>query len=215
MSQITRRSFLITTAGAIGSCFVPAWLLRRAADYQKTTGGIYIEPPDSRQNVLYAIEQSDDCFQLALNNYTDQLPPPISWREYFQNGSDVDPDSERDLRRWLRHEGSWYFKDENLRHAYRHLDFLEDQVDDGLWESYLEGGYAVSGSPEAQALHYLAKLPLSNGNGAGDPLGDLKFYYGTMPGADWHFVNAEGREVLTALQHRLRELGESTELVLR
>jgi hypothetical protein len=31
-----------------------------------------------------------------------------------------------------------------------------------------------------------------------------------MPGTDWHFVNAEGREVLTALQHRLRELGEST-----
>jgi hypothetical protein len=48
----------------------------------------------------------------------------------------------------------------------------------------------------------------------GDPLGDLKFYYGTMPGADWHFVNAEGREVLTALQHRLRELGESTEIVV-
>ena len=42
---------------------------------------------------------------------------------------------------------------------------------------------------------------------------DLKFYYGTMPGADWHFVNAEGREVITALQHRLRELGESTEIV--
>ena len=38
----------------------------------------------------------------------------------------------------------------------------------------------------------------------------LPSYYGTMPGADWHFVNAEGREVLTALQHRLRELGEST-----
>ncbi len=33
-------------------------------------------------------------------------------------------------------------------------------------------------------------------------------------GADWHFVNAEGREVLTALQHRLRELGETTEIVV-
>ena len=33
---------------------------------------------------------------------------------------------------------------------------------------------------------------------------------GTIPG----FVNAEGRKVLTALQHRLRELGESTEIVI-
>ncbi len=79
----------------------------------------------------------------------------------------------------------------------------------------MEGPYAVYGSPEAQALHYLAKLPLSNGTGAGDPLGDLKFYCGTMPGVDWHFVNAQGREVLTALQHRLRELGESIEIVIQ
>ena len=78
MSAITRRNFLITTAGAIGSCFVPAWLLRRAADYEKTTGGIFIEPPETARNVLYAIEQSDDCFQLALNGCSDELPPPIS-----------------------------------------------------------------------------------------------------------------------------------------
>lgn len=42
----------------------------------------------------------------------------------------------------------------------------------------------------------------------------MKFYCGNMPGADWHFVNAENREVLTALQHRLRALGESAEIVI-
>jgi hypothetical protein len=35
-----------------------------------------------------------------------------------------------------------------------------------------------------------------------------------MPGADWHLVNAEGREVPTALQYRLRKLGESPEIVI-
>ena len=215
MRSITRRSFLITSASAIGSCFVPGWLLRRAADYAKTDGGIYIEAPESARNTLYAIEQSRDCFQLALNGRTDTLPPPITWREYFQDNTEVDPDDHLDVRKWLREEGSWYFKSEDLRHAYRHLDFLDNDVDYGIWENYLEGPYAVYGSPEAQALHYLAKLPLSNGTGAGDPLGDLKFYYGTMPGVDWHFVNAEGREVLTALQHRLRELGESIEIVIQ
>jgi len=113
----------------------------------------------------------------------------------------VDPDDCLDVREWLRY-------------AYRHLHFLDDQVDDRIWENYLEGPYSVYSSPEAQALHYLGGLPLSNGTGAGDPLGDLKFYYGTIPGADWNFVNAEGREVLTALQHRLRELGESTQIVV-
>ncbi|MEX1111593.1 MAG: hypothetical protein WEB31_07315 [Chthoniobacterales bacterium] len=214
MSKITRRSFLITSASAIGSCFVPGWLLRRAADYAKTDGGIYLEAPESARNTLYAIEQSRDCFQFALNGRTDTLPEPFTWREYFQDHVYIDPDDHLDVRKWLREEGAFYFDRENLRYAYRHLHFLDDQIDDRIWENYLEGPYAVYGSPEAQALHYLAKLPLSNGTGTGDPLGDLKFYYGTMPGADWHFVNAEGPEVLTALQHRLRELGESTKIVV-
>jgi hypothetical protein len=213
VSKITRRSFLITGAAAVGSCFVPSWLLRRASDFEKTSGGIYIDAPDSARNILYAVDQ-DYHFQFALNGRTDELPPPITWREYFRDHVYIDPDDHLDVRQWLRKEGSWYFPGDHMRHAYRHLDFLDNDVDAGIWESYLEGPYAVSQSPEAQALHYLERLPLSNGTGAGDPLGDLKFYYGTMPGADWHFVNAEGREVLTALQHRLRELGESTEIVI-
>lgn len=215
MSKITRRQFLITGVAAAGSCFVPSWLLRRAADYEKTTGGIFIDPPGSAQNRLYVIEQSQDCYQFALNGRTDTLPPQITWREYFTDQVYIDPDEPTEVRKWLREEGSWYFDRDNLRYAYRHLHFLDDQVDDGIWESYLEGPYAVSRSPEAQALHYLAKLPLSNGTGAGDPLGDLKFYYGTMPGANWHFVTADNTQIVTALQHRLRQLGESTEVVLQ
>ena len=213
MPEITRRSFLITGAAAVGSCFVPSWLLRRASDFAKTDGGIYIDAPDSARNTLYAVDQGYH-FQFALNGRTDQLPPQFTWREYFSDHAYIDPDDHLDVRKWLREEGAYYFDRDNLRYAYRHLHFLDDQVDDRIWENYLEGPYAVYSSPEAQALHYLDALPLSNGNGAGDPLGDLKFYYGTMPGADWHFVNAEGREVLTALQHRLRELGESTEIVV-
>ena len=215
MNKITRRTFLITGAAAVGSCFVPEWLLRRASEFEKTTGGIYIEPPDSARNVLYVIEQESDCYQFALNGRTDTLPPPITWREYFREHTEVDPEDHLDVRQWLRDEGAWYFKGESRRHAYRHLDFLDDEVDDGLWENYLEGGYAVSRSPEAQALHYLANLPLSNGTATGDPLGDLKFCYGSMPGVDWHFVTADNKQIVTALQHRLRELGESTEVVLQ
>ena len=156
----------------------------------------------------------DYHFQFALNGRTDQLPAAFTWREYFTDHVCLDPDDHVDVRKWLRDEGAFYFDRDNLRYAYRHLHFLDDQVHDRIWENYLEGPYAVHDSPEARALHYLDALPLSNGTGAGDPLGDLKFYYGTMPGADWHFVNAEGREVLTAVQHRLRELGESTEIVI-
>ncbi len=79
MSAITRRSFLITGAAAVGSCFVPSWLLRRASDYAKTDGGIYIDAPDFARNILYAVDQ-DYHFQFALNGRTDQLPAPFTWR---------------------------------------------------------------------------------------------------------------------------------------
>ena len=142
MRSITRRSFLITGASAIGSCFVPGWLLRRAADYAKTDGGIYIDAPDSARNTLYAVDQGYH-FQFALNGRTDEWPPQFTWREYFSDHAHIDPDDHLDVRQWLREEGAFYFDRDNLRYAYRHLHFLDDQVDDRIWENYLEGPYAV------------------------------------------------------------------------
>ena len=153
MSKITRRNFLITGAAAVGSCFVPSWLLRRAADYEKTTGGIFIDPPESARNILYAVDQ-DYHFQFALNGRTDELPAQFTWREYFRDHVYIDPDDHLDVRKWLRDEGAFYFDRDNLRYAYRHLHFLDDQVDDRIWENYLEGPYAVYSSPEARALQY-------------------------------------------------------------
>jgi len=82
---------------------------------REVDGRIYIEAPESARNTLYAIEQSRDCFQLALNGRTDTLPPPLTWREYFQDNTEVDPDDHLDVRKWLREEGSYYFKGEELR----------------------------------------------------------------------------------------------------
>lgn len=93
------------------------------------------------------------------------------------------------------------------------LGWLEDPVADYLWECYLEPAYLVNNSPEAHALRYLARLKLAHGplaNDAGEELGSVIYYYGTMPGADSHFVMVEGEAILPALQHRLRELGEET-----
>lgn len=45
---------------------------------------------------------------------------------------------------------------------------------------------------------------------AGVRVGRLDFFAGTMPDAEAHFVETEGEAILPALQHRLRELGEST-----
>jgi hypothetical protein len=81
------------------------------------------------------------------------------------------------------------------------------------WDQYLESEFAINASSEAQALHYLSRLKLAHGpitDSQGNDVGTVRFYNGTMPGADWHFVNVEGEMILPALQYRLRELGEDT-----
>ena len=86
-------------------------------------------------------------------------------------------------------------------------------MDDWIWEDYLENRFLIHDSPEAHALQYLSRLKLAHGpltNAGGEQLGRLIYYFGTMPGADSHFVEVEGEAILPALQHRLRELGEDT-----
>ncbi|MFM8720541.1 MAG: hypothetical protein ACKOFH_13590, partial [Chthoniobacterales bacterium] len=92
--------------------------LRRAADYEKTTGGIYIDAPETARNTLYAVDQGFH-FQFALNGRTDVIPPQFTWREYFSDHVYIDPDDHLDVRKWLREEGAFYFDRENLRYAYR------------------------------------------------------------------------------------------------
>ena len=92
---------------------------------------------------------------------------------------------------------------------------MDDPVDEDLWGNYIEWDYAIRESPEARALSYLSGLDLGNGpisDPNGRKIGSLDYYFGPHPGSNWHFAQAEGELVLPALQHRLRELGESTKL---
>lgn len=204
MPKLTRRHFLISGAAALGACFLPPSLLRRARDYQLSTNEVLIEGPQRVSHTLYAKEQ-DDGWQLALGYPTTEMPPAPTWSEWLRDYEDVDPKNRSALAKWIREN-----RDEVSGPS---SDWLDSDVSPYLWEQYLDGRFAVNDSPEAQALHYLSGLRLAHGpitDGKGRDVGTVRFYYGTMPGADWHFVNVEGEMILPALQHRLRELGEDT-----
>lgn len=203
-TNISRRHFLISGAAALGACFLPASLLRRAHDHRLNTNEVLIEGPVRARHTLYANPQ-DDGWQLALGFPTTEFPPVPTWREWLKDHEHIDPKDRAELAKWIRENR------EEVSGPSR--DWLDSDIPSHRWEQYLEGEFAVYESPEAQALHYLSGLRLSNGpmtDHKGNDVGTVRFFQGTMPGADWHFVNVEGELILPALQHRLRELGEDT-----
>jgi hypothetical protein len=210
-TRLSRRHFLITGASALAACFLPADILRRARQYQLDHNAVLIEEPTEWYHTLYARIQDEGTWQFSLGGPTEQYPEPPTWRCWLENYQGVDPDDRNELADWLREHRNWYHL------SPKSSDWLEREVDWRTWESYLEGAYAWRDSPEAQALDYLAGLKLANReirDEGGRSVGELKYYYGVHPGNDWHFAEAEGELVLPALQHRLRELGEKTRIVI-
>ncbi len=202
--NINRRHFLISGASLLGACLLPPTLVRRLQRFSGEPAAA-IDVPTSARRTLYATEHDDHCWQLALGRPTTEFPPAPSWRAWLSDHENVDPEDVRALSKWIDRGGHDLDVSE--------LGWLDDPVADYLWEGYLESSYLVNDSPEAHALRYLARLKLAHGPlaiDAGEELGRVIYYYGTMPGADSHFVMVEGEAILPALQHRLRELGEDT-----
>ena len=204
MPNLTRRHFLISGAAALGACFLPTSLLRRARDHQLSTNEVLIEGPQRVSQTLYATKQ-DDCWQLALGLPTTEFLAPPTWREWLDDHENVDTTDRNELLQWVRKN-----RDEV---AFPVRSWLDSEMTGCRWDQYLESEFATNASSEAQALHYLSRLKLAHGpiaDSQGNDVGTVRFYHGTMPGADWHFVNVEGEMILPALQYRLIELGEDT-----
>lgn len=208
-TNLSRRHFLISGAAALGACFLPADLLRRACQYQLDHNAVLIEAPQQFGRTLYANLQDSGLWQFSLGERTSEFPPPPSWREWLENYVYIDTEDRNALASWTREYRHWYIL------GSKSDDWLDQEVGGRVWENYIDGQYAHTDSPEAQALEYLARLNLPNGpisDEGGRSAGELIYYNGVHPGNDWHFAEAEGELVLPALQHRLRELGESTRI---
>ncbi len=202
--NLSRRHFLISGASILSACLLPSAFLRRLSRLQDNPAAAIAAPSRARLT-LYATLQDRERWQLALGHPTTEFPAAPSWRQWLADYENVDPDDDRAVARRFRHWGSDLDRTSP--------DWMEDEVDACTWEGYLESRFLVYDSPEAQALHYLARLKLAHGplaTDCGEELGRVIYYHGTMPGADSHFVEVEGAAILPALQHRLRELGEDT-----
>ena len=92
---------------------------------------------------------------------------------------------------------------------------LDDPIDGGERDHWMDWDFESRQSPMAQAYHYLTDLPLHNLDddvGTGLGLGDLSFIEGDRPGSNLTYCSADSLQALASLQHRLNELKEGVRI---
>ncbi|MEN9633752.1 MAG: hypothetical protein RL077_2156 [Verrucomicrobiota bacterium] len=212
MKTITRRHFMISGRAALGACLIPARLLRRLRDFQLDNDDdeLLIEGPDYPKRTLWATDQGGS-WQLALDYPTREFPTAVTWRNWLSDHEKINPKNRRDLAEWLR-ENQHLVETES---GALDEEWLDRDVSNDLWMSYLGGTFATTESSEARALSYLERLKIAQGplrNSHDTTLGRLDYYHGTDTRGNWHFANCQGALILPALQHRLLQLGEETSI---
>jgi hypothetical protein len=204
---MNRRHFLVDTASSLSCCLLPEGFIRRVSAALEAGDPVAaIAAPPHAKSVLFA--EWDDYRILFSLDSTETEPERFSWRKWAER-HDCDIEDHGAFREFAI--DTWLLApDDPLDSLFKDPD---EEVPSSLWDQYLESAWAISDSPQAQAFHYLSSLSLGNRESAGgDPLGELKFYEGPMPGSNWTWVETDSELVLPALQRRLLELGEDVRL---
>ena len=136
----------------------------------------------------------------------DAEPPVPTWGEFIDSrGVDLDRDEER--FDFLEQYFSW---DRSSGDPEPDIP-LNEEIDGGALDFYMEWDFEMRESPMALAYHYLNDLPLcpETIRRTGDPLGNHSFIEGDRPGSNLTYVRAPDLATIACLQLRLNELNEN------
>ena len=206
-----RRDFLTLCGLAAGSVIIPASIARLIRDKCVLAGEpLIIAPPRAKFSTIYAVNDYGD-YTLHFGD-PDAEPPVPTWEEFIDSrGVDLDCDEER--FDFLEQYFSW---DRSSGDPEPDIP-LNEEIDGGALEFYMDWDFEMHESPMALAYHYLNDLPLcpEDTPTKGDPLGRLRFIEGDHPGSNLTYVRAPNLGTLACLQHRLNELNENIHIEIQ
>jgi hypothetical protein len=185
--SITRRQFLLSTAGASVGAIIPGYYFR-ALEFSEQFDEPLLEPPTRPTRELHTFHNCDEL-ELCFGDPT-VGPPDMTYREFFAR---------------YQPEGIETFEEE-WGMGPEYLDTLMD------WETVLDT-WSLHDSPQALAHSYLSSLDLGprlSGNGA---VGKLEFFEDSNMVSCWRGVRYEDDVTLSLLQQRLNDLGTGIQIV--
>jgi hypothetical protein len=209
-----RRHFLSLSGLVSGSCLIPAGIARRIHAAALQPAEPLILAPENALTDLFA-EDTGYGFHLHLGD--PNAEPDYPALSEFIESRGFDPDDDNDLRlyaiEWRGYEEDFIEEEEGAIEQLK--GELDDPIDGGERDHWMDWDFESRQSPMAQAYRYLSDLPLHNLDGAlgtGLGLGDLSFIEGDRPGSNLTYCSADSLQALASLQHRLNELKEGVRI---
>ena len=185
--SVTRRQFLLSTAGAAVGAILPTFYFR-ALEYLERFGEPLLEMP-RRFNQDLCVFDNDGELELCLGDPFEE-PPKLTFREFF---TQYDPGG------FDTFEEMWGLGPEHL--------------DSSVPEEYLWDHWFMQSGPGARAHHYLKTLDLGAGLSGPDAVGGLTFFEESNMVSMWRGVRLDNEVTLSLLQKRLNDLGTGIRIV--
>jgi hypothetical protein len=186
--NITRRQFLLSTAGAAAGAIIPSFYFR-ALEYFERAGRPLLTAPQRVSGTLSVHGCQGHKLQLFLGDpYAE--PPPMSHLEYVDW---IGTDPEQYLWEWGLEESA-----------------LSEPIDDvercEIWANY--------DGPAAQAHRLLASLELGGTLVGPDAVGGIELVEECGMVSTWLAARAQDEVSLSLLQKRLTDLGTGIRVVM-
>ena len=178
--SISRRQFLLSTAGAAVGAIVPSFYYRALGHFERFGESLLLAPAHATQELCVLDNQGE--LELFLGDPFEE-PPSMTYREYFTR---FDPEA-------LENSGAdWGIGKEDL--------------DTLIHDEYLWDNWFLNEGPAARAHTYLQTLDLGKNLGGPDGVGRLDFFRESNMTSMWYGVRAEDEVTISLLQQRLNDL---------
>jgi hypothetical protein len=185
--SISRRQFLLSTAGAAVGAIVPSFYYR-ALQFIEQYGEPLLEAPAVATRQLSVFNNCGEL-ELCLGDPFAE-PPQLTYREYFSRYEPEGFDALGDM---------WGIEPEDLDSP------MEREYQWDMW--YLHHG------PGPQAQRLLKSLDLGRDLSGPNAVGELEFFEDANMVSCWRGVRARDEVTLSLLQQRLNDLGTGIRLV--
>lgn len=177
---ITRRQFLLSTAGAAAGFILPSYYTRALAFIDQFDEPLLESPRIVREELIVCYDRDGE---LNLGDPYSE-PPSLSWREYAD-----------------KYYGG------NLQELEDIWELRRSQFDEEAPWDVVADAWIRTDSPSAKAYRLLESLDLGPELMGRNAVGGLIFTDGACPGNDYLGVSAENDITLSLLQQRLNDLG--------
>jgi len=185
--SITRRQFLLSTAGAAVGAILPAFYFR-SLEHLERFGEPLLEAP-RRVTEDLCVFDNDGQIELCLGDPF-AGPPELTFREFFTR---YEPDG------FDTFEELWGYGPEDLD---------SEMLEECLWDHWF-----LKSGPGARAHYYLKSLDLGGALSGPDAVGGLTFFEESNMVSTWRGVRPDNEVTLSLLQKRLNDLGTGIRIV--